>query len=87
MEIILAMIETPFGLFEMEGEVIWRDAMKFGEAQFGETPKALGTVDAVLATGELIFVMMNAMMFAAVEKEAVMGLPAIGMDRGLRKGT
>ena len=61
------------------------DAMKFGEAQFGETPKALDAVDVVPAPGELIFVMMNAMMFIAVENEAVIGLPAIGIDRSLRE--
>ena len=79
------MIETPFGFLEVEGEAKWPDAMKFGEAQFGETPKALEAVDVVLASGELIFVMMNAMMFIAIEHEAVLGLPAIGLDRRLRE--
>ena len=70
------MIETPFGFFAMEGKVNWTEAMKFGVAQFGETPKALDVVDVIFATGELIFVMMNAMMFIAVENEAAIGLPA-----------
>ena len=74
------MIETPFGFLEVEGEANGTDAMKFGEAQLGETPKAFDAVDVVLATGELIFVMMNARMFIAIENEAVIGLPAIGID-------
>ena len=79
------MIETPYGFLEVEGEANGTDAMKFGEAQFGETPKTLDAVDVISATGELIFVMMNTMMFIAIENEAVVGLPAIGIDRGLRE--
>ena len=38
--IITAMVETPFTFFEMKKEEIPADAAEFGETEFGLTPEA-----------------------------------------------
>lgn len=79
------MIETPLGVFEMKDEVFGANAAKFYHAKLGEAPKAFDAVDMVFASGEFIFVVMNAMMFIAAENKAVVALPAVGIDGGGRK--
>ena len=78
----MAMVPAPFGFLEVEDEVFGADAAQLGEAQLGEAPEAFDPVDVVLAAGELVFVMMNAVVFVAAEHEAVVGLPAVGIDGG-----
>ena len=79
------MVEAPLGFFEMKDEVFGPNAAKFCHAQLGEAPKAFDAVDVVFAAGKFIFVVMNAMMFIAVENKAVVALPAVGIDGGGRK--
>ena len=79
----MSVIETPFGFLEVDDEGIGADASELGQAQFGETPKALDAVDVVFAPCELVFMMMDAVMFVAAQDKAVVGLPAIGIDGGL----
>ena len=84
-EIIVTVVETPLGFFEVKDEVIETDAPELCETQFGETPKGFDAVDVVFSTGELVFMMMNPMVFVAAQDEAVVGLPAIGINGGFGK--
>jgi len=81
-EIIVAMVPTPCGFLEMKNEVIGADAAQFGEAQCGEAPEAFDPVDVVFAAGEFVLMMVNTMVFVTPEDEAIVGLPAVGRDRG-----
>ena len=65
----MTMVEAPLGFFEMKDEVFGPNAAKFCHAQLGEAPKAFDAVDVVFAAGKFIFVVMNAMMFIAVENK------------------
>ena len=76
------MVKTPFTFFEMEKEAFFADAAQFEEAEFGVAPKAFDAVDMVSAASELVLMMMNAMMLVALEDEAVVSLPAVGVDVG-----
>ena len=79
-EIRASMIETPFTFFEVEEEAIWADAAQFEEAEFGETPEALDAIDMVLAPGEFVFVVMDAVMLVALQDQPVIGPPAVSVD-------
>ena len=59
MKIIVAMIETPFGFLEVTEEVFGANAAQFGEAQFGEAPKALNAIDMVFPFRELVLMVVN----------------------------
>ena len=74
------MVEAPFAFFEVKEEAILAHAAQFEEAELGVTPKAFDPVDVIFAAGELILVMMDAVVFVAFEDEAVVGLPAVGVD-------
>ena len=74
------MVETPLTFFEVEEEAFLADAAKFEEAEFGVAPKGFDAVDVILATGELVLMMMDAMVFVALENEAVVSLPAVGIN-------
>lgn len=84
-EIIVSVIKAPFGFFEVENEVFVTDTAQLREAQFGETPEGFNTIDVVLAAGELVSVMMDAVVFVAAQDKAVVGLPSVGVDGRLRK--
>ena len=60
-----AMVETPFAFLEVEEEAVLAHAAQFEEAEFGVTPKAFDAVDVVFTAGELVLVMMNAVVLAA----------------------
>ena len=64
------MIPTPFGFFEVKQEELLAHAPQFGEAELGKAPEALDAVDVVPATGELVFVVEDAVMFVAAQKAA-----------------
>ena len=74
------MVEAPFAFFEMEEEAILAHTAQFEEAKLGVAPEAFDAVDVVFAAGKLVLVMMNAVVFAALEHEAVAGFPALGAD-------
>lgn len=84
-EIIVPVVETPFGFFEVENEVFVTDAAQLREAQFGEAPEGLDAIDVILTAGELVLVMMDAVVFVATQDKAVVGLPSVGVDGRLRK--
>ena len=79
------MVPTPFGFFEVEEKVLGTDAAQFGEAQRGEAPEALDAIDVIFSAGELILVMVNAVVLVAAQDEAVIGLPAVGINGGFGK--
>ena len=54
-------------------------------AQFCEAPKALDPIDVIFSAGELVLVMVDAVMLVAAKNEAVIGLPAVGINGGLGK--
>ena len=69
----------------MEKKELRADAAQFAEAELGLTPEALDAIDMVLAAGELVLMVMNAMVRAAAQHEAVVSLPAVGVNGGLGK--
>ena len=77
-----AVVETPLTFFEVEEEAVLANAAQFEEAKLGVTPKRFDAVDVVFATGELVLVVMDAVVFVALEDEAVVGFPAVGVDVG-----
>jgi len=79
------MIPTPFRFLEVEEKVLGTDAAQFGEAQLGKAPEALDAIDVVFSAGELVLVMVDAVMLVAAQDEAVIGLPAVGINGGLGK--
>src|SRR5471030_563832 len=81
----MPVIPAPFGFFEMEEEELGSDATQLDEAKLGVAPEALDAVDVVLATGELVFMVMNAPVFVTAQKQAVITEPSVGIDRGFGK--
>ena len=81
----MPMAPTPFGFFQVEEKVLGPDAAPFGEAQFGKAPEAFAAMDVIFAAGKLVLMMVDAGMLVATQHEAVIGLPAVGIDRGRGK--
>ena len=61
----------------METEEFPANAAQLDEVELGAAPKALDPVDVIFPAGELILMVMNAMVFASAQNEAVASLPAI----------
>ena len=74
------MIEAPFGFFEMVVKVVPADATELGQAKFGKAPERLNPIDVAAASGELIFMMMDAIVLVALQDEAVVSLPSIRVN-------
>ena len=68
-----AMVETPFAFLEVEEEAILAHTAQFEETELGVAPKTFNPVDVVLAAGELVFVVMNAVVLVAFEDQSVVG--------------
>src|SRR5665213_2607282 len=79
------MTPTPFRLLEVEEEKRAAHPAQFDEAKLGVAPKALDPVDMVFPPGELVFVVMNAVVLVPAQNQAVVRLPAVGVDGGLGK--
>ena len=79
------MVPTPFGFFEVEEKILGTDAAQFGQTQFGKAPEALDPIDVIFAARELVLVMVDAVMLVAIQHEAVVGLPAVGINGGRGK--
>ena len=79
------MVPTPFGFFEVEEKVLSTNATQFGEAQFGKAPEALDAIDVIFAAGKLVLMMVDTVMLVTAQDEAVIGLPAVGINGGLGK--
>ena len=79
------MVPTPCGFFEVEEKVVGPDAAQFGEAQLGEAPEALDAIDVIPAARELVLMMVDAVMLVATQNQAVIRLPAVGINGGLGK--
>src|ERR1017187_250865 len=63
-------------------------AVEFGQPSFGETPKALDTIDVVLAHGELMSLVVHPEMFLIAHiDQAVVAGPTIGVDDRLEADT
>ncbi len=75
------MIPTPFGFLEVETEEFPANAAPLDEAELGAAPKALDPVNVIFPAGELIFRVMNAMVFVTAQDETVVSLPVtINLD-------
>ena len=79
------MVPKPFRFLEVEEKVLGTDAAQFGETQFGKAPEALNAIDVIFAAGELVLVMVDAVMLIAAQDETVIGLPAVGINGGFGK--
>ena len=66
----MPMVPTPFRFLEVKKKVVGSDAAQFGEAEFGETPDAFDAIDVVFSAGELILVMVDAVVLVAAQDEA-----------------
>ena len=71
------MISKPLRFFEVPKEKLPSHAALFDEAEFGKAPKTLDAVDVVFSTGELVFVVMGAVVFVAAQKQAIVAEPAV----------
>ena len=76
------MVPTPFGFFKVKQEKLLAHTPQFGEAELGKAPEALDAVDVVLAPGKLVFVVENAVVFVAAQKQPVVAEPAVGVHGG-----
>ena len=66
----------------MEVETIGADAVKLGEPAFGEGPEGFDAVDVLPRSArELRLIMVDPIVPVAVEHEAVVGHPTVGVDR------
>jgi hypothetical protein len=70
------MIPTPFRFFEMKEEEFGTNATQLDEAKLGIAPKALDSIDVVLAAGELVFMMVNAPVLVTAQEQAVITEPS-----------
>lgn len=65
---------------KIDSKGVFRNAVEFEQAAFGEALKALDAVDMAGAGGELVFGKANAGMFVIAEiGQAVVAAPAIGV--------
>ncbi len=67
----------------MKQEKLLSHTTQFGEAKLGKTPEAFDAVDVVLAPGELVFVVEDAMVLVAAQEQAVVAEPPVGVDGGI----
>ena len=65
----------------MQDELIFFYSVELGEPSFGEGPESLDAVDVALSPDELVLAMEDSIMVVAVEDQAVVGLPAVGVYR------
>lgn len=77
------MIPAPLAFEEVGKEDLFANALHLGHAQLGIAPEAFNAIDVVLSPGELVVVMMDAVVLVALSDETVVGLPAVGVDGGL----
>lgn len=82
---MVAMVPTKLAFFEMEKKLIFADAVKFEKTMLSEAPERFNAVDVVLAAGELILVVVDAMMTKTAGHQTIVGFPAIGVNVALRK--
>ena len=83
MEVLVAMIEAEFGLFQVQQKGVFGHAFNLLEADFGEAPEGLDAVDVRGALDELILAVAHTKM--AVESnvyQPVIPAPAVGVDQG-----
>jgi len=64
----------------VEKEEFGANSAQLDKAKLCVAPKALDAVDVVLAPGKFVFVVMNAMVFVATQKQAIIAKPPIGVD-------
>jgi len=65
----------------VQDEFILSYSVELGEPSFGEGPEGLYSVDVALAADELVGAMKDTVMVVAVKDEAVVGFPAVRVDR------
>ena len=65
----------------MQDELIILDSVELRESSFGEGPEGLYAVDVAFPAHELVLAVKDPVMVVAVENEAVVGLPSVGVDR------
>ena len=73
------MIKAPLAFLEVDEEAIPTHAVEFGEPGLGEAPEAFDAIDVVLASGELVGLMIDAMVAIAGSDQAVVSKPAVGI--------
>ena len=81
----LRVIETEFGLFEMQREGAFSHPMKLGQAVFGVASEALDSVDMIRSQRKFVFAMIDSAVSVIAEiDKPVVSSPAIGMDQGFQ---
>ena len=78
----MAVVEPELALLEMEIEGLLRDAVELGEPTFRVAPEGFDPVDVTLPADEFVLSMVDpAVLLEAHVYQAVIGLPAIAVDR------
>ena len=84
MEIVLSMIETEFGFFDVEVEEPAGESPVLCQACLGVAPEGLDAVDVVGASGELVLAVVDSeVAFVADVDEPVIALPTVSMNNTL----
>jgi len=76
-------VEAPFGFLEVVVEEIPSHTPQLRQAELGEAPERFDAVDVLLAPGELVAMMMDAVVLVALGHQPVVGAPSVGVDRAL----
>ena len=79
------MIPAPLTFLEVQQEFFPPHPSEFGQPEFSEAPETLNAVDVVLAARELVLMMMHAVVFVTAGHQAVVGLPAVGVNLALQR--
>ena len=80
-EVLISVVEAEFDLFQEQGKVGFRDAVKFGEPSFCERPEALDAVDMDASLRELVLCMVDTIVpLEPCVHQSVIAAKAIGVD-------
>ena len=77
-EIIMAMIKTKFGFFQVQVKSMRRHAIELSQTPFCKAPERFDTVNIPLSIGKFILSMMNPEVFVKSKiSQSLLTLPAI----------
>ena len=81
--VFFAMVKAPLTFFEVDEEAVPAHAVELGKPSFGKAPEALDAVNVVFASGELVDLMVEAVVAKARGDQAIVGQPAVGVHVAL----
>src|SRR6188768_4322549 len=85
-EIIMAMIKTKFGFFQVQVKSMRKHAIELSQMPFCKAPERFDTVNMPLTIGKFILSMVNPEVFVKTNiNQSVIASPAIGMNDRIRR--